>query len=156
MPWTQIGRGIAGDMIYVESSVLTSLVMRDANNEKAMELTAGQDAPFFFNHLLKLEICNAIRLNVAAGTMNEVGAAKCELQVESLQRIGNWKMIEPDWLRVFQRSIGFSRAHTSSIRTRSFDILHVAAAVELGATEFWSFDKRQWTLAREVGLRVNP
>ena len=65
-------------------------------------------------------------------------------------------MIEPDWLRVFQRSIGFSRAHTSSIRTRSFDILHVAAAVELGATEFWSFDKRQWTLAREVGLRVNP
>ena len=142
-------------LIYVESSVLTSLVMRDSNSGKAIELTASQDAPFFFNHLLKLEICNAIRLNVAAGTMDEVGAAKCERQVESLQRSGNWKMMEPDWERVFQRSVGFCRAHTSSIRTRSFDILHVAAAVELGAKEFWSFDKRQRLLAREVGLRIN-
>lgn len=142
-------------MIYVESSVLTSLVMRDFNSGKAIELTASQEAPFFFNHLLKLETCNAIRLNVAAGTMDEVGAAKCERQMESLQRAGKWKLVEPDWERVFQRSMGFSRAHTSSIRTRSFDILHVAAAVELGATEFWSFDKRQWSLAREVGLRVN-
>ena len=73
-------------MIYVESSVLTSLVMRDSNSGKAIELTAGQDAPYFFNHLLKLEICNAIRLNVATGTMDEVGVAKCELQVERLQR----------------------------------------------------------------------
>jgi predicted nucleic acid-binding protein len=142
-------------MIYAESSVLTSLVMRDANNEKAIELTGSQDAPFFFNHLLKLEICNAIRLNVAAGTMDEVGAAKCERQVASLQRDGKWQMVEPDWERVFKHSMGFSRAHTSSIRTRSFDILHVAAAVELGATEFWSFDKRQRSLACEVGLRVN-
>lgn len=143
-------------MIYVESSVLTSLVMRDSNSGNAIELTASQNAPYFCNSLLKLEICNAIRLNVATGAMDEVAAAKCERQVESLQRSGKWKMVEPDWMRVFQRSIGFSRAHTSSIRTRSFDILHVAAAVELGATEFWSFDKRQRSLAREVGLRVNP
>jgi predicted nucleic acid-binding protein len=42
------------------------------------------------------------------------------------------------------------------VRTRSFDILHVAAALELGATKFWSFDDRQKRLAEEVGLRVNP
>lgn len=142
-------------LIYAESSVLASLVMRDSNSAKAIELTAEQDAPYLFNHLLKLEICNAIRLNVASGAMDEVGAAKCERQVESLQRSGKWKMMEPDWERVFQRSVGFSRAHTSSFRTRSFDILHVAAAVELGAKEFWSFDKRQRSLARAVGLRIN-
>lgn len=143
-------------MIYVESSVLISLVMRDSNSGDAIELTSSQDSPYFFNHLLKLEICNAIRLNVAREAMDEVTAAKCERQVESLQQSGKWKMVEPDWVRVFQRSVGFSRAHTSSTRTRSFDILHVAAAIELGATEFWSFDKRQRTLARGVGLRVNP
>lgn len=150
-----IGRATAGDMIYAESSVLTSLVMRDFNSGNAIELTASQDVAYFFNHLLKLEVCNAIRLNVAAGVLDEVSASKCELQVESLQRSGKWQMVEPDWVRVFQRSMGFSRWHTSSLRTRSFDILHVAAAVELGATKFWSFDKRQWSLAREVGLRVN-
>ena len=142
-------------MIYVESSVLASVVMRDANSGQAIELMASQIAPCFFNHLLKLEICNAIRLKVAEGAMDEVGAAKCERQVESLQKSGMWQMVEPDWERVFQRSMGFSRAHTSRLRTRSFDILHVAAAVELGATEFWSLDKRQRLLAREVGLRVN-
>lgn len=155
MPWTQTGRVTAGDMIYVESSVLASLVMRDSNNGKAIAMTVSQEAPFFFNRLLKLEIGNAIRLNVAAGAMDEVGAEQCERQVESLQRSGKWQLVEPDWERVFERSVGFSRAHTSSIRTRSFDILHVAAAVELGAKEFWSFDQRQRSLARAVGLRIN-
>ena len=30
-------------LIYVDSSVLTSLVMRDSNSGKAIELTASQD-----------------------------------------------------------------------------------------------------------------
>ena len=152
----QTGRTTVGDMIYAESSVLASLVMHDSNSGNAMELVAGMRSPLFFNHLLMLEVCNAIRLNVAAKRIDEVAAAVCARQVEDLQKSGKWVMTEPDWERVFQRSMGLSRAHSSSMRTRSFDILHVAAAVELGATDFWSFDKRQWSLAREAGLRVNP
>lgn len=150
------GRTTVGEMIYAESSVLTSLLMADSNSGRAMELMAGTRSPLLFNHLLKLEVCNAIRLNVAADVLDEVVAVNCARQVDELQDSGKWVMAEPDWERVFQRSIGFSRAHTSSMRTRSFDILHVAAAVELGATKFWSFDKRQRALALEVGLRVNP
>lgn len=143
-------------MIYAESSVLASLVMHDSNSGRAMELIAGMRTPLLFNHLLKLEVCNAIRLNVAADGIDEVTASKCARQVEELQDSGKWVVIEPDWERVFQRSLGFSKAHSSSLRTRSFDILHVAAAVELGASEFWSFDKRQRLLAQEVGFRINP
>lgn len=149
------GRATAGEMIYAESSVLASLVLRDSNSQRATELIATIQAPLLFNRLLKLEVCNALRLNVIAEGIDEVMAAKCEREVEDLQRCGAWLMKEPDWERVFQRSLGFSRAHSSSLRTRSFDILHVAAAVELGATEFWSFDKRQRSLALEVGLRIN-
>lgn len=143
-------------MIYAESSVLAALVMRDSNSANALDLVAGLDRPLFFNRLLKLEVCNAIRLNVAAGKIDEVAAARSERTVEDLLRSGEWVEVEPIWERVFQRSMGFSRAHTSSKRARSFDILHVATAVELGAMEFWSFDKRQRSLAREVGLRLNP
>ncbi len=155
MLWTLIGRAIAGEMIYAESSVLASLVLRDSNSGRATELTAAINTPLLFNHLLKLEVCNAIRLNVTADGIDELMAAKCERKVEELQRQGAWLMVEPDWERVFQRSLGLSRGHTSALRTRSFDILHVAAAVELGATEFWSFDKRQRRLALGVGLRIN-
>lgn len=143
-------------MIYAESSFLASLVMRDSNTNSALELVAGLDRPLFFNRLLKLEVCNAIRLNVAAGKIDEVTAAKSEQIVENLLRSGEWVEVEPVWERVFQRSMGFSKAHTSSKRTRSFHILHVAVAVELQAREFWSFDNRQRSLASEVGFRVNP
>ena len=39
---------------------------------------------------------------------------------------------------------------------RSYDILHVAAAMVLSATEFWSFDARQRDLAKAAGLLVGP
>ncbi len=156
MLWIPTGGKIGGEMIYAESSVLVSLVMRDSNTDNALELVAGLDRPLFFNRLLKLEVCNAIRLNVAAGKIDEVTAAKSEQVVENFLRSGQWVEVEPVWEKVFQRSMGFSKAHTSLKRTRSFDILHVAVAVELNAREFWSFDTRQRSLAREVGFRINP
>lgn len=152
----QTGMDIAGNMVYAETSVLASLVMSDTNSGRATDLTSIQVTPLLLNRLLKLEVCNAIRLRVAGGNVNEAEASESWKKLEELERSGFCLVREPDWDRVFQRSIGFSRAHSSVTRTRSFDILHVAAAVELGATEFWSFDKRQRALAAEVGLRVNP
>lgn len=143
-------------MVYAESSVLTSLVMRDFNSAKALQLTEKQESPLLFNVLLKLEVCNAIRFKVAAGELDEVAAAESGRKVEEMEKSGMWLVVEPEWERAFQRSVGFSKAHTAKLRTRSIDILHVAAAVELGATEFWSFDKRQRELAAAVGLSLNP
>ena len=37
-----------------------------------------------------------------------------------------------------------------------FDLLHVALALTLGATEFLTFDARQATLAKAAGLKVKP
>lgn len=142
--------------IYAESSFLVSLIMPDGNTEEAIRLSEGLELPLAFNLLLKLEVTNAIRLRVAARELDETKAAQCEGKIADLLERGMWKNTEPVWENVFRRSIGFSRTHTSSKWTRAFDVLHVAAAVELGATEFWSFDKRQRTLALEVGLRVNP
>jgi hypothetical protein len=39
---------------------------------------------------------------------------------------------------------------------RSFDILHVAAALASEAEEFLTFDERQRTLATAEGLKVKP
>ena len=46
--------------------------------------------------------------------------------------------------------------HTPTIGSPSLDILHVATALALGATEFCTFDTRQGKLARLAGLRVQP
>lgn len=143
-------------MVYADTSVLASLLMSDSNSHKAMDLTSVQVAPLLLNQLLKLEVCNAIRLRVAAGDVDESVAAESWDKLECMERSGLCVVREPDWDRVLRRSIGFSRAHSSEKRTRTFDIVHVAAALELGAKEFWSFDKRQRALAVDIGLRVNP
>jgi hypothetical protein len=39
---------------------------------------------------------------------------------------------------------------------RSLDILHVAIALELGATLFLTFDHAQKRLAQAAGLKVRP
>lgn len=143
-------------MVYADTSILASLLMSDSNSEKAMELTSVQCVPLLLNRLLKLEVCNAIRLRVADGDVDESMAAESWDKFEGMERSGFCAVREPDWDRVMRRSIGMSRAHSSEKRTRTFDIVHVAAALEMGSKEFWSFDKRQRALALEVGLRVNP
>lgn len=143
-------------MVYADTCVLASLLMSDSNSDKASVLTSVQVAPLLLNRLLKLEVCNAIRLRVADGDVNENMAAESWDKLESMVLSGFCVDREPDWDRVLRRSIGFSRAHSSEKRARSFDIVHVAAALETGAKEFWSLDKRQRALALEVGLWVNP
>lgn len=149
------GKATGGDMIYAETSVLASLVMQDSNSGRATKLTEKNIQPLLFNSLLKLEICNAIRLAVASDELTEERALESALQLKEIEYSGMWTVLEPEWERVMKRAVGFSKAHSSVLRTRSFDIVHVAAAIELGAKEFWSFDKRQRALALEVGLRVN-
>jgi len=49
-----------------------------------------------------------------------------------------------------------SEQHSAVNGARSLDILHVASAKMLNATEFISFDNRQRTLAAASGFRVAP
>lgn len=44
--------------------------------------------------------------------------------------------------------------HTAKLGFRTYDIIHVATALELGCVEFWTFDQRAIKLAEKEGLRV--
>ena len=53
------------------------------------------------------------------------------------------------------------RFHQLSIQTsylgyRTMDILHVACALEIGATQFLTFDQRQQSLAIQASLTSSP
>jgi predicted nucleic acid-binding protein len=57
--------------------------------------------------------------------------------------------------QVFDRARQLSRQTTARLGTRTADLLHVAAALDLGVEALYSFDKQQRKLARAVRLRVN-
>jgi predicted nucleic acid-binding protein len=143
-------------MVYADSSVLVSLVMRDSNSDSATEMMVEGGRKLVFSKLLELEVGNAIRLAVGMGRMNEVEGMSSQRRMESFRSSGTWLEVELDWLRVFGRAMGLSRGHSSVMKSRSLDILHVASAMENGAKTFWSFDDRQRQLAEAVGLRINP
>jgi hypothetical protein len=57
------------------------------------------------------------------------------------------------WTEVLAKADELSEDHTSSLGVRSLDLLHVAAAVTLGAKTFITCDERQLMPARAAGLR---
>lgn len=64
------------------------------------------------------------------------------------------KMTDCDFLSILVTGERISKSRTFTNGHRSFDILHVATAVELGAKEFLSFDANQIQLATAEGLVV--
>jgi len=57
--------------------------------------------------------------------------------------------------QAFDRARQLSRQPTAHLGTRTADLLHVAAALELGVDVLYSFDKQQRKLARAVRLKIN-
>ena len=60
------------------------------------------------------------------------------------------------WAEVYAEAEALSAAHTKTLGTRGFDVLHVAVAIALGAKDFLTFDIRQKALAVKAGLKVKP
>lgn len=56
----------------------------------------------------------------------------------------------------FGRAKGLPRSLTPAIGLRAADVLHVAAAIELGTNALYTLDQRQSRAAKAAGLRVNP
>jgi predicted nucleic acid-binding protein len=57
-----------------------------------------------------------------------------------------------EWRIVFEE---LSLRHSAKKGFRTYDILHVAAALCLGCDTFWSFDRKSRDLARLEGLATN-
>jgi predicted nucleic acid-binding protein len=69
-------------------------------------------------------------------------------------RAGAFRMVAlPESL--FEVARELSERTTETLGTRAVDLLHVAAALELGAEYLYSFDERQRKLARSVRLKLN-
>jgi len=65
---------------------------------------------------------------------------------------GVWEPPAYDLGDVHTRAEHLVRRHAAVLGTRSLDILHVAAALALGATRFVTSDQRQASLAKAVHL----
>lgn len=142
-------------MLYLDTSALLKLYIREQGSELVQSRVASQDHPLPIWEIQKAELINALRLKVF---WNEITLEQVETQIalfENRLKRGLYAFpeIDRDSLMKCVLCLG---AETPRLGCRTMDIFHVACAVEIGASEFLSFDQRQNDLATHAGLKLTP
>jgi len=140
--------------IYLDSSFLISLYSADGNTSTAIDTVQVIRQPLLITVFTELEFVNGLGLQVFR---KQISSADARLSNDIFERNlrNDAFQLKPLPENVFERARVLSRKNTPQLGTRAADLLHVAAALELGATGFYSFDLRQRKLARSVKLKLN-
>jgi predicted nucleic acid-binding protein len=139
---------------YADTGLLCSLYAPDAQTSAAVVRMAREREPLPLIWLHQLELRNALRLLVFRG---EITALQRDLALNAFLADaagGIYAPANPALGEIMTEAERLSASHSDKLGTRSLDIVHVAAALVLGAAEFWTFDKRQAALAKATGLKV--
>jgi len=145
---------------FPDTSFLCALYRTQVNSARADQFMAGLSEPLSVSSLLLLEFRQSVRLQIrlhlndrSKGFPQTQGQQMLnDLQIDL--NAGLLSTIPVDWSAVHQRAEALSSAHTIAAGHRLADILHVATALQLGATEFLTFDANQKGLAEAEGLVV--
>jgi predicted nucleic acid-binding protein len=137
--------------VYADSSFIVSLYIRDLHTPEVLR-RMSVSGRVWLTPFHELEFAHAI----AQSLWRRFGADVADEILRDLARDRDSGL----WLRADFPSAAFpagkalAMMHVPVTGTRTLDTLHVAAALELHATEFWTFDDRQAKLAKAVGLNV--
>jgi predicted nucleic acid-binding protein len=141
---------------YADTSLLFSLYAQDAHTARAAELVATLHEALILTPLQRFELRNALRLSVFRGEIADDECRRILALIEVDIKTGTLVETPVAWVEVYAEAEALSAAHTSKAGVRALDVLHVAAAVAVGAGTFYTFDARQKILAAKAGLKVKP
>ena len=120
------------------------------------------DEPIAVTSLVLFEFRQSVRLqtflhrNDATRGYGDLEGSKMLAKLSENLGAGLLRIASVDLANVFAVAESLSGSHTSGGGYGSFDILHVATAIELRADYFLTFDGRQAVLAKAAGLKVRP
>jgi predicted nucleic acid-binding protein len=141
---------------YADSSLLLKLYVREPETLAALGAVRAAGHPMIFTALHRLELTGAIRRNVASRNLRPRQAATALRRLRQDLKSGCYVEPAGPWPDVFSRAHRLSRRHSRTLHTRTLYILHVAIALQLGASSSLTFDIRQKLTAQEEGLAVLP
>jgi predicted nucleic acid-binding protein len=140
--------------IYADTSFIVSLYSLDANSAVAVRAMQTSPGERFLTTLGELEVVNALESRIFR---KEVSAAQAKSSLDDFEKHVREGIFQMRGFvdTFFERARQLSRQTTAKLGTRTADLLHVAAALELGADYLYSFDQKQRKLAQTVGLKLN-
>jgi len=140
--------------IYTDTSFIVSLYSLDGNSEAALAIMEASSGVRLVTTFGELEVVNALMLR---HFRKEVSSAQARSALADFERdlYSGVFRLRPLPEQAFARARQLSQQTTVKLGTRTADLLHVAAALELQADYLYSFDKRQRALAQAVQLELN-
>jgi hypothetical protein len=141
---------------YFDSAIIVKLYVQEATSADAIRLVGAYVAPYALTQWQALEVKNAIRLKAFRA---EITAAEMNRSIAAFEQdiaTGRWQRPAYTAATIERKAEELSAGHSATLGCRTLDIIHVAAALVLGAKEFVTFDGRQGALAKKVGLTVKP
>ncbi len=141
-------------MRYLDTSSLVALYFPEEKTEPLIAHLRRRPLPLAFTWLHEMEFTNGLQLKLfrkeaaAAAVTATLHALRADVESGVLHRA------QPSWPTVFATALRLSTAHSRTLGTRTLDLLHVAAALTLQATEFITGDDRQAKAAAKERLKV--
>jgi predicted nucleic acid-binding protein len=140
--------------VYADPSFIVSLYSPDANSAAAARSMQASSGDRFLTTFGELEVVNAMGLRVFRKEVSPVQAHSSLVEFEKDLRDGVFQLREltdPILIRAHQ----LSRQTTARLGTRTADLLHVAAALELRVDCLYTFDLHQRKHAQTLRLKLN-
>jgi predicted nucleic acid-binding protein len=141
---------------YADTSFLLSLYREQSSSRAASATLTRVTRALPLTPLIFLEMRNGLHLAQFRGEIDATTRQAAWAYVEQDIRDGILAHVTPSSVAVYAKAAELSDRHGATIGTRTLDVLHVAAALVLGTTRFFSFDLRQRALAEKAGLKVEP
>jgi predicted nucleic acid-binding protein len=137
---------------YFDSSIITKWYLPEADSAAALRIRARHEPPVVLTHLHRVELTTAWHLKVFRRELRLETVVQALADLEQDVETGVWEPPAYDLGDVHSRAEHLARRHAAVLGTRTLDILHVAAALALGATRFVTSDRRQASLAKAARL----
>jgi predicted nucleic acid-binding protein len=140
--------------VYADPSFIVSLYSPEANSAAAARTMQASSADRFLTTFGELEVVNAMGLRIFRKEVLPAQAQASLVEFEKDLRDGVFQL-RGLTDSVLERAHQLSRQTTAKLGTRTADLLHVAAALELGVDRLYTFDLHQRKLAQALHLKLN-
>jgi predicted nucleic acid-binding protein len=137
-----------------DTSFLFSLYASDGNSARAVAWARTQSNPIHLSVLNEYELANALRFAECRGALSPGSATAYWADFEADVAAGRVTTAPCNLAAIVAEAKRLSASYTLTAGHRSFDILHVATALHLGAKRFLTFDRNQKVLARAERLKM--
>ncbi len=141
-------------MRYFDTGVLLKLYLPEPRAAEAVAFVSSSPGKPPVSQLHELEMRAALRQKAGRRELTQTECDALIAQVQADLTDGVYERVPVSWPDVFAKAEALSAAHGVGTLCRSLDTLHVALALELGATGFCTFDLRQSRMAAAAGLNV--